>query len=127
MNVKTTQPQTPLKAPATPENKDTPATPAHGTSSNVQPAAAEPTPPQQPAKAEPNVPTLPFEPRVWSQPEVDDMLAEAERRGYHRGLNEQIELRMEKSTVDNETFLADETPNEEQLMILRRLRRSVWD
>lgn len=66
-------------------------------------------------------------PRVWSQTEVDSMLADAEERGYRRGLNKQIELKMQQPAVDNETYAAEPQRRAEQLLILRRLRRSVWD
>lgn len=57
---------------------------------------------------------------------LEQQLAEAEERGYRRGMNEQIERKMQEPGVwEDGTAAAAETPAEFQ--ILGNRRRSIWD
>lgn len=56
---------------------------------------------------------------------IDRQLAEAEERGYRRGLNEQIEQKMREPALwegNNTVQVPDEA-----YTILARQRRSIWD
>lgn len=57
---------------------------------------------------------------------LEQQLAEAEERGYRRGLNEQIEKKMQEPSVWEDGAAAHaETPAEFQ--ILGNRRKSIWD
>ena len=56
---------------------------------------------------------------------IDEQLAEAEERGYRRGLNEKMEQRMQAPGVWESEEPAAETPAE--FRILGNARRSIWD
>lgn len=59
-----------------------------------------------------------------SQSTIDTLVDEAEQRGYLRGRNEQIEVKMRQSISPSETG-KQTTCNEPS--ILSHIRRSVWD
>lgn len=60
------------------------------------------------------------------EPSLEQQLAEAEERGYRRGLNEQIESRMnEPGTWEGPTSAPGAAP--EAFRILGSRRRSIWD
>ena len=59
-----------------------------------------------------------------SQSTIDTLVDEAEQRGYLRGRNEQIEVKMRQSISPSET--GKQTPCNEP-SILSHIRRSVWD
>ncbi|MCX4331385.1 MAG: hypothetical protein OSJ24_04205 [Muribaculaceae bacterium] len=64
------------------------------------------------------------------EPSLEQQLAEAEERGYRRGLNEQIESRMnEPGTWEGTAPAATPTPGPtpEAFRILGATRRSIWD
>lgn len=64
------------------------------------------------------------------EPSLEQQLAEAEERGYRRGLNEQIESRMnEPGTWEGSTSAATTVPDStpEAFSILGSRRRSIWD
>lgn len=59
--------------------------------------------------------------------DLERRLAEAEERGYRRGINEQIESRMKEPALWEglDDSRRDEPPREFQ--ILGSMRRSIWD
>lgn len=61
-------------------------------------------------------------------PDIDTLVAEAEKRGYLRGRNEKIELEMKRPALWDETA-GEKKPDkpEPQPSILNNMRRSVWD
>lgn len=64
------------------------------------------------------------------EPSLEQQLAEAEERGYRRGLNEQIESRMnEPGTWEGTASATEPAPGAapEAFRILGSRRRSIWD
>lgn len=63
------------------------------------------------------------------QPSLEQQLAEAEERGYHRGLNEQIARKMEEPAVweDSAATPAPAPRPDTGYHILQGLRHSIWD
>lgn len=60
------------------------------------------------------------------QPDLAQQIAEAEERGYRRGLNEQIDSKMKAPGVwEGPEGSEPETPDE--FKILGNRRRSIWD
>lgn len=56
------------------------------------------------------------------EPSIDSLVKEAEQRGYLRGRNEQIEVKMRETAPENAP-----QPSRNETSILNRLRRSVWE
>lgn len=61
-------------------------------------------------------------------PSLEQQLAEAEERGYRRGLNEQIAAKMNEPGMweDDRDATAD-TPGAEGFRILDSRRKSIWE
>ncbi|MDE7110442.1 MAG: hypothetical protein K2O38_00900 [Muribaculaceae bacterium] len=60
--------------------------------------------------------------------EIRRMLAEAEERGYNRGINEQLEKQMHTPGVWESTLPnATDNPAAPGFEILANVRRSIWD
>lgn len=59
-------------------------------------------------------------------PSLEQQLAEAEERGYRRGLNEQIESKMKEPGMWEGSGAAVASPAED-FQILDGRRRSIWD
>lgn len=60
------------------------------------------------------------------QPTLEQQLAEAEERGYRRGLNEQIQQKMQEPATW-EAPAEVETKPDEGFQILANTPRSIWD
>ena len=60
-----------------------------------------------------------------SEEQVQQMVVEAEERGYIRGKNEKIEISLKESETSSSR--EEEERNERRLVILRSLRRSKWE
>lgn len=61
-----------------------------------------------------------------NNPKMEQLIAEAEQRGYLRGRNEAVAIEMQRPTQwENET----KTPamQDSESLILNNMRRSVWD
>lgn len=58
------------------------------------------------------------------QSSIDALVNEAEQRGYLRGRNEQIEVKMRQPFQSTEPI---ERPEKRKASILNHIRRSVWD
>ena len=58
---------------------------------------------------------------------VDQMVRDAENRGYLRGRNEAVDARMESPGRGKRPECADDDDGEDAVMILREMRRSVWE
>jgi hypothetical protein len=123
MENETTQTQTPLDAavPQEPAASDEPSQPAQAGTEPVEPRPAqagtdpdEPQPGPEAAAATPLTVTAP------AGPDIKTLVDEAERRGYLKGRNEQIERLMASPGI------WEPEPQPEPL-ILNRPRRSVWD
>lgn len=66
--------------------------------------------------------------QTTNQPTLEQQIAEAEQRGYQRGLNEQIESKMREPGVWEKTDSmppADETDG--GFVLLANPSRSIWD
>lgn len=62
------------------------------------------------------------------KPDVEKLIAEAEQRGYLRGVNEQIEKRMARpGLLEIAVGDADKTENPRRCQILNVVRPCVWD
>ncbi len=61
------------------------------------------------------------------QVDVDAIVEEAERRGYMRGRNEQIEVKMREPSQWQSPVDGKDSPGREETMILGNRRRSVWE
>ena len=63
-----------------------------------------------------------------TEAEIEARIAEAEHRGYLRGLNEQAERLLKRPAV-GETCSENKAvyPPEEEVMILNNIRKSIWD
>lgn len=59
--------------------------------------------------------------------DVDALVVEAERRGYMRGRNEQIEVKMREPSQWQSPVDGGGNPGREEAMILSNRRRSVWE
>lgn len=61
--------------------------------------------------------------------DIDALIAEAEQRGYLRGLNEQAEKQLQRPSVgsspenEHREYIAENN----EVMILNNIRKSVWD
>lgn len=58
---------------------------------------------------------------------VEQMVTDAEERGYLRGRNEAVDALMERPGCRKLPECADEDDGEDAVMILREMRRSVWE
>ena len=56
------------------------------------------------------------------EPSIDSLVKEAEQRGYLRGRNEQIEVKMRETAPETSA-----QPLRNETSILNRIRRSVWE
>lgn len=63
---------------------------------------------------------------VLTPEELDRLVNEAEERGYLRGRNEAVETLMNRPS-HRKPAEAEEDDGEDAVMILREMRRSVWD
>lgn len=61
------------------------------------------------------------------EPDVEQLIAEAEQRGYLRGRNERIEVEMRRPSLLENNRNAERDVEVSQPLILNHLRRSVWD
>lgn len=61
--------------------------------------------------------------------DIDALLAEAEQRGYLRGLNERAEKQLQRPSVGSapEQERREYTAENNEVMILNNIRKSVWD
>ncbi len=66
-------------------------------------------------------------PAVPTPEEIEQMMAEAEQRGYLRGRNEQIEQLMEAPTGYETETLGEGGHLQGEPMILGNLKPSIWD
>ena len=66
-------------------------------------------------------------PAVPTPEEIEQMMAEAEQRGYLRGRNEQIEQPMEAPTGYETETLGEGGHLQGEPMILGNLKPSIWD
>ena len=66
-------------------------------------------------------------PAVPTPEEIEQMIAEAEQRGYLRGRNEQIEQLMEAPTGYETETLGEGGHLQGEPMILGNLKPSIWD
>lgn len=61
-----------------------------------------------------------------NNPDMEQLIAEAEQRGYLRGRNEAVAIEMQRPAQwENETKLPAMSDSES--LILNNMRRSVWD
>lgn len=76
---------------------------------------------------EPAKTTADDEPEAVLTPnDIDRMVNEAEERGYLRGRNEAVEALMNRPARQKPTE-PDDDDGDDPVMILREMRRSVWD
>ncbi len=76
---------------------------------------------------EPAETTAEDEPEAVLTPnDIDRMVNEAEERGYLRGRNEAVEALMNRPARQKPTD-PDDDDGDDPVMILREMRRSVWD
>ena len=76
---------------------------------------------------EPAETTAEDEPEAVLPPnDIDRMVNEAEARGYLRGRNEAVEALMNRPARQKPTD-PDDDDGDDPVMILREMRRSVWD
>lgn len=76
---------------------------------------------------EPAETTAEDEPKAVLTPnDIDRMVNEAEERGYLRGRNEAVEALMNRPARQKPTD-PDDDDGDDPVMILREMRRSVWD
>ncbi|MDE5647944.1 MAG: hypothetical protein K2L69_09745 [Muribaculaceae bacterium] len=76
---------------------------------------------------EPAETTAEDEPEAVLTPnDIDRMINEAEERGYLRGRNEAVEALMNRPARQKPTD-PDDDDGDDPVMILREMRRSVWD
>lgn len=61
--------------------------------------------------------------------DIDALIAEAEQRGYLRGLNERAEKQLQRPSVGSapEQERREYTAENNEVMILNNIRKSVWD
>lgn len=65
---------------------------------------------------------------VDEEQDIAAMLAEAEMRGYRRAMNEQAEMMMQRPALGERTEEKTEKNDDEgEVMILNRVKRSIWD
>lgn len=64
---------------------------------------------------------------VLTPEELEQMVRDAEERGYLRGRNEAVDALMERPGCRKPTDGTDENEEEDAVMILREMRRSVWE
>lgn len=68
------------------------------------------------------------QPREELTPDVvERMVKDAEERGYLRGRNEAVDALMERPGCGKLSECTDEDDGEDAVMILREMRRSVWE
>lgn len=77
---------------------------------------------------ETNVPETDAGEAAITEAEIEARIAEAEHRGYLRGLNEQAERLLKRPAV-GETCSENKAvySPEEEVMILNNIRKSIWD
>lgn len=84
--------------------------------------------PETPQAEEAETEAAPEEaPAAPTPEEIEQMVAEAEQRGYLRGRNEQIEQLMEAPTGYKTETLGEGGPLQGEPMILGNLKPSIWD
>ena len=84
--------------------------------------------PETPQAEEAETEAAPEEaPAAPTPEEIEQMVAEAEQRGYLRGRNEQIEQLMEAPTGYETEALGEGGPLQGEPMILGNLKPSIWD
>ena len=104
------------------ENKKTPTEPskaadeATGTKEQEETLTTEPT---ETTTEEP-------EP-ILTHEEMKRLVNEAEERGYLRGRNEAVDVLMERPDHEAAARMPEIQDEEDPVMILRQMRRSVWD
>ncbi len=61
--------------------------------------------------------------------DIEALIAEAEQRGYLRGLNERAEKQLQRPSVGSapEQERREYTAENNEVMILNNIRKSVWD
>lgn len=61
--------------------------------------------------------------------DIEALIAEAEQRGYLRGLNERAERQLQRPSVGSapEQEHREYTAENNEVMILNNIRKSVWD
>lgn len=61
--------------------------------------------------------------------DIEALIAEAEQRGYLRGLNERAEKQLQRPSVGSapEQEHREYTAENNEVMILNNIRKSVWD
>ncbi len=90
-------------------------------------ATAEPTTEPEAVAEEPAATATEDEPRgVLTPEELDCLVSEAEERGYLRGRNEAVETLMNRPG-HRKPAESEDDDGEDAVMILREMRRSVWD
>ncbi len=96
---------------------------------NEKDVVAEDTEMTQEVTAEVTENEVTDEPTEVLTPEmVEQMVRDAEERGYLKGRNEAVEALMDRPGYGGKpTEGADEDDGEDAMMILREMRRSVWD
>lgn len=60
-------------------------------------------------------------------PDPESLIAEAEERGYRRALNEQAEKLMNLPALGERGHEAKVEKDDAEVMILNRVKRSVWE
>ncbi len=60
-------------------------------------------------------------------PSLEQQLAEAEERGYRRGLNEQIESKMQEPGMWESPGAPEPPAPPEEFQILGNRRQSIWE
>lgn len=90
-------------------------------------ATAVPEAVNEEATGEPAATATEDDPRAVLTPEeLDRLVSEAEERGYLRGRNEAVETLMSRPG-HRKPAEAEDDDGEDAVMILREMRRSVWD
>lgn len=105
----------------------TPMVPEPETESSGEPKS-ETEQPETPQAEEAETEAAPEEaPAAPTPEEIEQMVAEAEQRGYLRGRNEQIEQLMEAPTGYETETLGEGGHLKGEPMILGNLKPSIWD
>ncbi len=64
---------------------------------------------------------------ILTHEEMKRLVNEAEERGYLRGRNEAVDVLMERPDHEAAARMPEIQDEEDPVMILRQMRRSVWD